>query len=304
MAKTAYSVPATSPKVNLNTNGTLDTRFDFGNIFQMALEDNLVLAGLFSPANQELADFARGRLVFEVPVFNENFTVQDYDIQTGADSQTFALDYEQYEVNQSKAINIQFDRPEVQLTQLPVLIEMMKRVMRVYLEWFEGDAYEALLEDASISPTLLSPTATAVQVYNAILDSHLWHEEKLANTADLVLVMSPKTVNLLKRAEDIAGGISWANSLNETAYSDIRINGVIGELDGVPIIKSQRFETNEAFMLVNTRNLHRVMALDPNWVIRETPNPNLINNAQLVGRFMAGHIISRRNSIRIVKYTP
>ena len=296
MAKTAYSLPSNVKKSTLNFNGAMAIRVDYGNMFQEILRDRLVISSLFTPASEELTDFRKGRLVFEVPILDADFIVDQYDIQTGVEAQSFNVKYELYEVNQTYGINIGFDNPEVELTQLPVLTQVMNKVMRVYEEWFEKDALDAILEDAHIVTALLK---TPDEIYNSIVDGVLWHEEKLANQSDLVTVMTPKTYASLKKATASNGG--FAENLNETALANYRINGVVAQLDGVPIVKSMRLPVNTAYMIVNRRNLHTVMQYDRYPVLREMPDKNRIDVYQIIGRFMAGHVISRRDSIYIHK---
>jgi hypothetical protein len=293
---TAYSVPSTIRKDELNFNGTLAIRVDYGNLFQEILRDKLVIASLFTPASEELTNFRRGRLVFEVPVLDADFTIDQYDIQTGVGEQAFKIKYDLYEVNQSYGINVPFDNPEVELTQLPVLTQVMNEVMRKYVEWFELDALKALGEDAHIVTQAIN---TPDEIYNSIVDGVLWHEEKLANQGDLVTVISPKTYASLKKATASNGG--FAENLSDSALANYRVNGVVAQLDGVPIVKSMRLPANTAYMIINTRNLHSVMQYEKYPVLREMPDKNRIDVYQLIGRFMAGHVISRRNSVYVHK---
>lgn len=125
--------------------------------------------------------------------------------------------------------------------QVQAASALARQTREVIIPEIDSYVYSVMATNAGHTPT--AKALTADDIYNDILDASKALDDAEVPETKRVLIVSPDTYQLMKKCPDIV--------LNTDVGEDMRIRGVIGNLDGAKVVKvpSTRLPADFGFML-------------------------------------------------------
>lgn len=154
----------------------------------------------------------------------------------GATTEEFAL-----KKDRSFIFNVDKLDTDETAQQVQAASALARQTREVIIPEIDSYVYGVMAEGAGNKPE--AKEVTAATIYGDILDASKALDDAEIPETGRVLVVSPATYQLMKRSEEIV--------LNTDVGADMRIRGVIGNLDGAAVIKvpANRLPANFGFML-------------------------------------------------------
>ncbi len=227
----------------------------------------------------------------QVPVRNEDPTINEYDVAQGASLTQSATTYLTVPVDKHFAINEIIDGYEAEAVPDNIKAQRLEAGAYALGRKLELDAIEALEENGTYEES--TDALTNGNVYTSIKNTIIAMKNKGMKTSDLVGYVSADTEALLLEDE------RFANSAGALGAELLR-NGVIGKIAGVPIKPSYNMsDTTEYIVFAKPW----VQAIDE-WKVPLTIN-NLGNNyigaSALQGRVVFTDVVTNEEAVRIKK---
>ncbi len=225
----------------------------------------------------------------QVPVRNEDPTINEYDVAQGASLTQSATTYLTVPVDKHFAINEIIDGYEAEAVPDNIKAQRLEAGAYALGRKLELDAIEALEGNGTYEES--TDALTNENVYTSIKNTIIAMKNKGMKTSDLVGYVSADTEALLLEDE------RFANSAGALGAELLR-NGVIGKIAGVPIKPSYNMsETTEYIVFAKPW----VQAIDE-WKVPLTIN-NLGNNyigaSALQGRVVFTDVVTNEEAVRI-----
>lgn len=225
----------------------------------------------------------------QVPVRNEDPTINEYDVAQGTSLTQSATTYLTVPVDKHFAINEIIDGYEAEAVPDNIKAQRLEAGAYALGRKLELDAIEALEENGTYEES--TDALTNENAYTSIKNTIIAMKNKGMKTSDLVGFVSADVEALLLEDE------RFANSAGALGAELLR-NGVIGKIAGVPIKPSYNMsDTTEYIVFAKPW----VQAIDE-WKVPLTIN-NLGNNyigaSALQGRVVFTDVVTNSEAVRI-----
>lgn len=157
--------------------------------------------------------------------------------------------------------------------QLEAASALARQIREVCIPEVDSYTYTAMCANAGHKPAALALTAD--NIYGEILKASQALDDAEVPETGRVLLVTPATYALLKKSPDI--------TLDSDVGQEMRLRGVIGNLDGAAVVKTPnvRLPASFGFMLVHPSATVNPLKLE-DYVIHQ--NPPGINGALVEGR--------------------
>lgn len=299
----ANFVPSTMHSQKLKIGGKHELNVAHDRVFRKTLEQENFIRSMFSRGYINKAKSVNGgkAVEIEVPRLVGNATIQDYTVYQGvASTDKFEVVHDKFTIENHKAINVEMDLIELQLTEPDTALEINRKTAQAYAEFMEAEAVNALLTSGTISTNHVPSTATTI--YSDILAE----KEKLmaqnVKVDNMVLVVTPATYTLLKKSTEIT---SIENGVSDDVYQELRKRGIMTQIDGTPIMiaKTQLAGKNVDFILVDFGVCEDLSLINPDGGLKVVNLESKLewDTAHLRGRFIYDFIITERLAVLIKK---
>lgn len=293
--------PNTQTRNKLQIGGLLALNEAHDFMFKTKLQKENFIRGMFS--NKLIASHTQGRgksVKVTRPVLKGDVSIQDYTVYVGVPkSDKFTYDYEEYTIENHKAINVEMDNIELQLAEPEFYLNVTREVATQTADFFEAEAVKALLNGGTILTNKVPTTATTI--YSDILDTVQFARENNKKTDNMILLVTPATHKLLKKSTEIT---SIINSTSDDIYNELRKRGVMEMVDGLPIMITNALIGKDVdFMLVDFNDCEDLSLIngDGSVKLRNVSESNKWDASFLSGRFVYDFLITQPLGVLIKK---
>ena len=196
---------------------------------------------------------ARTIKVYKVTTSDMN----DYDrtgdkVQAGAQSSRYGaikgLDAttEEMTLRKDRSFTFAIDKLDIDETggSLAAQAALARQVRQVVIPEIDEYTYKAMCDGAGIKETNI--TLTKENIYDQIIEANALLDDKYVPEFNRVLIMTPASYVLLKKNKDVV--------LNQDIGQELRIKGIVAELDGLAIQKvpANRLPDKFGFMIAHS----------------------------------------------------
>ena len=170
-----------------------------------------------------------------------------YGLVKGLDATT-----EEMTLKKDRSFTFAIDKLDTDETggQLAAQAALARQIRQVVIPEIDEYTYKLMCDGAGIKET--NVTLTKENIYDKIIEANSQLDDKLVPEFGRVLIMTPATYVLLKKCADA--------KLNQDIGKELRIKGVVAELDGLAIqkIPAVRLPAKFGFMIA-----HKVATVAP-----------------------------------------
>ena len=171
--------------------------------------------------------------------------VSDYAASRYGTAKDLDATTESFEMTRDRSFTFTIDKLDADETnqQLTAAKALARQLREVVIPEVDAYAYKAMATKASNKPDAVA--LTAENIYTEILKASKALDDEEVPETDRQLVVSPEVYQLMKRCKDI--------TMETEIGNDLRIRGVIANLDGTNVIKvpAVRLPEHFGFMLAH-----------------------------------------------------
>lgn len=150
---------------------------------------------------------------------------------------------EEFTLSKDRSFIFNIDKLDVDETaqQVQAASALARQTREVAIPEIDAHVYSVMATGAGTKAT--AKALTAASIYGDILDASKALDDAEIPETQRVLIVTPATYQLMKKSADI--------TLNCDVGADMRLRGVIGNLDGCTVVKvpANRLPTNFGFMM-------------------------------------------------------
>lgn len=231
----------------------------------------------------------------KVPVRDSEVVVGDYNILTGVTLTQSATEYLIITLDNDKAINELIDGFEASAVPDNIVAQRINSgAYSLYLT-IDTDAITTLETEGTTSSNTVAITVAANNAYEFFMT-----EQLALDTADIprfgerFAIVSPTFLSAIKQDEN------FQSPASDAVFNGIKLNGLVGIVDGVPLIMSNNMASDSEFILGNRTWCQRVMEWKIDPYLADLSNTSThVGASALKARKIYKHIVTRTTAVRV-----